>query len=785
MEQNITSLNTNIINDTSVSIIWELQNQLPDNAMETFNITYNASGGIIMMAGITTDLIYNLTDLISGETYTIYVELSYAYTFKTFKKSVEVTIPEASPPFPILRLIPAFVFVIVAIITVIVVILIICIVRQRRKKGKKFQTLQDDERTTPESTKNRLNQGYAPLSTPLENPIFNPDLTESILEKSKFIESVQSKSEHYQNLQDINDPRLKPIPLDLFKKTMDKLWENEQTLEEEYKSLGGEMLRYECRHAQMDQNRIKNKYKFIYPYDKSRVVLTKLGKDPNSDYINASYIPGLYVTENFVASQGPKENTIQDLWRMVLEKKILNVVMVTNCVEGGKLKCEEYFPLKEGKTVEYGPYKVKNAFTQHSTGHITRTLNITSDRESVQVKHFHFTAWPDHDVPSLFDELLTFIGFVQGNITQSEAPILVHCSAGVGRTGTFITLFNLRSAIQKKQPICVYQLVNEMREHRPHMVQTFRQYKFIYLAVLELLLDKTSIPADEFTSTYRTYLKSDQEGYVSVFFQQFSELNYQCEKSFIFSCSEGKNNEHKNPDHNVLPFDNNRVVIFSPHFKANYINASYHENNLFITTQNPIANTVCDFLQMIYQTEATLVVMLTTAKEKSKISANMSDRKPYWPNKDASLSVPPFQVEIVSSEKSTAVIKQKVTLRNLKDDSEHTFMHVVSTTWNDKCDPTDLQSVVTLLKLILKYRQEYPNKHIIMHCADSITKTGIVFIVYQCIREMQETGAVDLFHTIKRLRRERMNIMPDLVSFNIYIASHHKIYYYSYSNFYH
>ena len=293
-------------------------------------------------------------------------------------------------------------------------------------------------------------------------------------------------------------------------------------LENEYKSLGGETLRYECSFAQIDQNRIKNKYKFIYPYDKSRVVLKKIGKDVHSDYINASNIPGMYVDENFIAAQGPKVNTIADIWRMVFELKIVNIVMVTNCVEGGKLKCEEYFAMKEGRISEHAEYKVKTTSLTQYVGYITRVLKVQSSKESIQVKHFHFTAWPDHDVPSLHDELLQFIGYVQDNITQSETPILVHCSAGVGRTGTFITLFNLRAAILRRQPISIYHLVHEMREHRPHMVQTYRQYKFIYLAVLELLLENTSIPAEEFSSTYQNYLQSDQTGYVSVFFQQFS-----------------------------------------------------------------------------------------------------------------------------------------------------------------------------------------------------------------------------------------------------------------------
>ena len=715
-----------------------------------------------MLAGVTQGQSFNITGLSSCATYTVSVELSYAYTFEKDILSKEVKI-ECPGIDPIVLIIVCVVVVLILILVVIAVILIIlCLWKLRGKNGKKFKSLRtdEDEQKTKPPVRSSRDSEYAQIPSSIDNLAYNPVLTESL---PKFNQSASSSSRNYHNLQEVKDPRMKPIPLNMYKKTIDKLLEDENALENEYINLGGETLRYECRFAQLDQNRIKNKYKFIYPYDTSRVVLQKVGKDVYSDYINASNIPGTYVGENFIAAQGPKVNTIQDIWRMVFEQKIVNIVMVTNCIEGGKLKCEEYFPPKEGKTNEYAQYKVKTISMSNFVGHITRVLKIESPTESKQVKHFHFTAWPDHDVPSLHDELLQFIGYVQENITQSEAPILVHCSAGVGRTGTFITLFNLRAAILKGKPISIYYLVHEMREHRPHMVQTFRQYKFIYLAVLELLLDNTSIPADEFSSTYQNYLQTDQTGYVSVFFQQYSELNYQCEKSFEYATDNGEDNVEKNPIPDIMPYDNNRVVIYSPYFECGYINASYHENNLFITTQHPTENTLLDFLQMIYQTEANLVVMLTTAKEKAKIQGNMSPRKAYWPNKDVPLEVPPFQVEVVNSEKSSSMVKQKIILRNLQESSERTFTHVVSTSWTEKSDLTDLLSGLVLLQMILHHRQEYPNSTIIMHCTDSISKTGVIFTVYQCIREMEKTGKVDMFHTVKRLRRERMKFIPNLV----------------------
>ena len=637
----------------------------------------------------------------------------------------------------------------------------------KKRKGKSFTRL--DEGNAIAKTSNKRNcielrnncsneSGYTTLGTQISNPVNSSDLTESMTEESNFSESdpMMQEMKKFSNF--------KLIPLDMFKRHVDKLWEKEKTLKEEYDSLGGDSFRYICEEAVRKINNPKNKYKFIYPYDKSRVVLKEKGEGARSDYINASHIPGMYVPQHFIASQGPKENTLEDFWRMIFEQNVVNIVMVTNLIEGEKKKCEAYFPTNKGEKVKYGPYKLTNIQTNIYDGYITRLFEFEHSKERLQIKHFQFTAWPDHDVPTLYDELLLFVETVQDTMIPSKAPILVHCSAGVGRTGTFITLFNLRSAIIQMQPISIYQVVNEMREHRPHMVQTFRQYKFIYLAVLELLLGKTSIPAEDFTNTYNSYLESDQEGYVSVFFQQFSELNYQCKKSFYLSTDVADNNPDNNPSGEIVPFDHNRVVIKSPFIPCNdYINASYHEGNQFITTIHPDANTLVDFLQMIYQTEASLVVMLATSEEKSEILGNMSDRKAYWPNKDASLNIPPFEVSVTNSEESTVLIKQDILLKNNSEQSERTFMQVISTAWNEKGETTDIPSIVILLNFIIKYKRENPNKPIIIHCQDGIGKTGIIYTVYQCIQEMKKEGQIDIFHTIKRLRRERMNFVPTLV----------------------
>ena len=571
----------------------------------------------------------------------------------------------------------------------------------------------------------------------------------------------------YEEIEEISNPRMKPIQLDVFKAYLNDLWKREGALEEEYKSLGGVSLRYPCENALLEQNIPKNKYKMLYPYDKSRILLTPIRDDPSTTYINASYIPGVYTNQNFISAQGPMQNTIEDFWRLVVENKVENIVMLTNIIEGNRKKCEMYFPLDSKHPETFGSFVIHLVKAEVFPGYITRVIKIKKGRSNFQINHYHFTAWPDHDVPSVFEEFLSFVRKTHESLKLTQSSILVHCSAGVGRSGTYITLYNIMAAIERSKPISIYKIVHQMREHRPQMVQTFRQYKFIYLAVSELLFQDTSIEAKEFTKTYEQYKQTDVEGYESFLNQQYNELNFQTENGFNLPCEIGndKQNEAKNPPNSTTPYDENRVVLVPVNDGNDYINASYMMNLNFIATVHPKLNTLADFLQMIYQTGSTLVIMLTTRKEKGEIEGRMSQRASYWGKTDESIEIPPFTVTNTHSEKSTTMIKQSLTITNNMDGFSSSFKQIISLTWNDRGEPNDLSNVIHLMNMMRKYKQENPNLPIIVHCSDGIGRTGVLLTTYKVIEDIDKKGSIDIFHTIKQLRNERMKFVPSLVSY--------------------
>ena len=288
-----------------------------------------------------------------------------------------------------------------------------------------------------------------------------------------------------------------------------------------------------------------------------------------------------------------------------------------------------------------------------------------------------------------------------------------------------------------------------------------------------------SIPAKEFPATYQQYIASgiDKD---SVFSVEFTNLTEDTRISIELKTDEALKIENtaKNPFKNIVPFDENRVVLNSQHFDCNYINASYVNEHQFIASIHPTRATHRDFLQMIYQTEASMVIMLTTRKEKAKIISGISNRVCYWPKKDEPIECEPFLTTLVNSTETGAFIKQEISLKNTLESKEHRFIQCISPIWNEDSTVADMSPVVALLGRILKQIQEDSSKTIIIHCEDGISKTGILLSGINSVRELTHENSINIFNSVKNLRRQRMKTVPTLVS--VYYITVASTYYSSY-----
>ncbi|XP_011489637.1 receptor-type tyrosine-protein phosphatase beta isoform X1 [Oryzias latipes] len=248
--------------------------------------------------------------------------------------------------------------------------------------------------------------------------------------------------------------------------------------------------------ARLPENRGKNRYNNILPYDSTRLKLSYLEDDPCSDFINASYIPGNNYRREYIATQGPLPGTKDDFWRMVWEHNVYNIVMVTQCVEKGRVKCDQYWPA-DTEPLYYGDLVIQMLSESVLPEWTIREFKVISVRRLKEsscsyprmLRHFHYTVWPDHGVPETTQSLIQFVRTVRDYVDRSPSTgaTVVHCSAGVGRTGTFIALDRVLQQLDSKGTIDLYGIVFDLRLHRQHMVQTECQYAFLHQCVRDVL----------------------------------------------------------------------------------------------------------------------------------------------------------------------------------------------------------------------------------------------------------------------------------------------------------
>ncbi|XP_025955663.2 tyrosine-protein phosphatase non-receptor type 3 isoform X3 [Dromaius novaehollandiae] len=247
--------------------------------------------------------------------------------------------------------------------------------------------------------------------------------------------------------------------------------------------------------AKVPQNMDKNRYKDVLPYDATRIIL-----QGEEDYINANYvnmeIPTVGIVNRYIATQGPLPHTCAHFWQVVWDHKLSLIIMLTTLTERGRTKCHQYWP-DPPDVMEYGNFRVRCQSEDCTIAYVVREMVITNVKTEQQhaVTHLQYVAWPDHGVPDDSMDFLEFVTCMRPKRVKNE-PVLVHCSAGIGRTGVLVTMETAMCLIERKQPVYPLDIVRKMRDQRAMMVQTSSQYKFVCEAILRVYKEGLVRPLD-------------------------------------------------------------------------------------------------------------------------------------------------------------------------------------------------------------------------------------------------------------------------------------------------
>nr|XP_002129090.1 tyrosine-protein phosphatase non-receptor type 2-like [Ciona intestinalis] len=271
-----------------------------------------------------------------------------------------------------------------------------------------------------------------------------------------------------------------------------------------------------CRAARSQENRTRNRYRDVSPYDHSRVKLV----GGQNDYINGNLVEVESIGRSYILAQGPLPNTSGHMWQMIWEQNSKAVIMLNKIIEKGTTKCDQYWPINPIQPLCFleDGYEVALLNEKDNMNYIVRELELRKLKSSEPpriIYQFHYIAWPDFGVPESPTAFLDFLACVRehGVLDSNVGPPVIHCSAGIGRSGTFALVDTCLVYLKMGLPFDVREILLEMRKYRMGLIQTPQQLRFSYLAIAqcERILKQVTHSNDESENSISSTSESEGE----------------------------------------------------------------------------------------------------------------------------------------------------------------------------------------------------------------------------------------------------------------------------------
>ncbi|XP_055724693.1 receptor-type tyrosine-protein phosphatase alpha-like isoform X2 [Salvelinus fontinalis] len=569
-----------------------------------------------------------------------------------------------------------------------------------------------------------------------------------------------------------------PLVVDKLEEEMNRRMADDNKLfREEFNALPVCPIQASCDTASKEENKDKNRYVNILPYDHSRVHLSSLEGVPDSDFINASFINGYQEKNKFIAAQGPKEETVNDFWRMIWEQNTATIVMVTNLKERkeksiqrqslcvSQCKCAQYWPDQGCWT--YGNIRVSVEDMMVLVDYTIRKFciqqvgDVGGKKPQRLVTQFHFTSWPDFGVPFTPIGMLKFLKKVKTCNPQYAGPIVVHCSAGVGRTGTFIVIDAMLDMMNTERKVDVFGFVTRIRAQRCQMVQTDMQYVFIFQAMLEhYLYGDTELEVTSLESHLAKLYAPSAAGCGGMEAEfKLTSIKIQNDKMRTGNLPA---NMKKNRVLQIIPYEFNRVIIPVKRGEENtdYVNASfidgYRQKDSYMASQGPLQHTIEDFWRMIWEWRSCSIVMLTELEERGQEKCAQ-----YWPS-DGVIVCGDISIELKKEEESESYTVRDLLVTNNRETKARTVRQFHFHGWPEVGIPSDGKGMINIIAAVQKQQQQSGNHPITVHCSAGAGRTGTFCALSTVLERVKAEAILDVFQTVKSLRLQRPHMVQTL-----------------------
>uniref|UniRef100_A0A8C7I6V2 Receptor-type tyrosine-protein phosphatase alpha n=1 Tax=Oncorhynchus kisutch TaxID=8019 RepID=A0A8C7I6V2_ONCKI len=526
-----------------------------------------------------------------------------------------------------------------------------------------------------------------------------------------------------------------PLVVDKLEEEMNRRMADDNKLfREEFNALPVCPIQASCDAASKEENKDKNRYVNILPCESS--------------------------------TWWPKEETVNDFWRMIWEQNTATIVMVTNLKERKECKCAQYWPDQGCWT--YGNIRVSVEDMMVLVDYTIRKFciqqvgDVGGKKPQRLVTQFHFTSWPDFGVPFTPIGMLKFLKKVKTCNPQYAGPIVVHCSAGVGRTGTFIVIDAMLDMMNTERKVDVFGFVTRIRAQRCQMVQTDMQYVFIFQAMLEhYLYGDTELEVTSLESHLaKLYAPSAAGcGGMEAEFKKLTSIKIQNDKMRTGNLPA---NMKKNRVLQIIPYEFNRVIIPVKRGEENtdYVNASfidgYRQKDSYMASQGPLQHTIEDFWRMIWEWRSCSIVMLTELEERGQEKCAQ-----YWPS-DGVMVCGDISIELKKEEESESYTVRDLLVTNNRENKARTVRQFHFHGWPEVGIPSDGKGMINIIAAVQKQQQQSGNHPITVHCSAGAGRTGTFCALSTVLERVKAEAILDVFQTVKSLRLQRPHMVQTL-----------------------
>ncbi|XP_074107914.1 protein tyrosine phosphatase 69D isoform X2 [Cotesia typhae] len=570
-------------------------------------------------------------------------------------------------------------------------------------------------------------------------------------------------------------PDMPPIPKnELLQAYVERHRDSDYGFQHEFELLPDRFTDRTTRGSEARENLYKNRYPDIKSYDQTRVRLSLIDGIIGSDYINANFVLGYKERKKFICAQGPMDNTVCDYWRMIWEQHLELILMLTNLEEYSKTKCAKYWPDKD-ETKNFGDITVEHVRQRTFSDYVVRELKMTKvgERDSRTIVQYHFLVWKDFMAPEHPHAILKFIKRINEAYSLEKGPILVHCSAGVGRTGTLVALDSLLQQLADEGQVSIFNTVCDLRHQRNFLVQSLKQYIFIYRSLMEMATyGDTEVPLGQLKATVeklrqrengkdKTRLEEEYEDLVT----QSQKISAVLEERKSFSVGSGDENRIKNRSELVIPYDRNRVILtpIPGREHSTYINASFIEGydnfESFIITQDPLESTIADFWRMISEQCISTIVMLSDLNEGSRKCPR------YWPEDEAVYDH--IRVSYIQSESCPYYTRRELCVANTKTDETAVVTQYQYHGW-----PTVEGEVPEVTRGLIELVDQTSSTDveskvpIVVHCSFGSDRSSMFVALSILVQQLKTEKRVDVFTTTKKLRSQRHGMISSSAQYD-------------------